>query len=122
MICRKYGIKTHFKGNRTIKNILIQPRDKDPLERKSEVITWYQCVKLTYNEECIGETLMTFRERYKEHLKELSAFYGQSNQAEHSTDPENFTIIGREDHGLARTIKEQIYIRCQQPHTQWECG
>ena len=27
------------------------------------------------------------------------------------TMPGNFNIIGREDHGLARTIKESIYIR-----------
>ena len=37
--------------------------------------------------------------------------YGQSYQSGHSTDPDNFTIIGKEDHGLARTIKESIYIR-----------
>ena len=29
-ICKRYGIKTHFKGNRTIKNILVKPKDKDP--------------------------------------------------------------------------------------------
>ena len=34
-----------------------------------------------------------------------------STQTGHSTTPENFNIIGREDHGLARTIKESIYIR-----------
>ena len=27
----------------------------------------------------------------------------------------NFTSIGREDHGLARTIKESIYIRVNNP-------
>ena len=38
-ICRKYGIQNHFKGNRTIKNILITPKDKDPLDRKKEPST-----------------------------------------------------------------------------------
>ena len=33
-MCRKYSIQTHFKGSRTIKNILVGPKDKDPLERK----------------------------------------------------------------------------------------
>ena len=32
-ICRKYDIQTHFTGNRTIKEILIKPKDKDPLDR-----------------------------------------------------------------------------------------
>ena len=33
----------------------------------------------------------------------------------HSTTPENFNIIGKEDKGLARTIKESIYIRVNNP-------
>lgn len=32
-----------------------------------------------------------------------------------STTPENFNIIGREDHGLDRTIKGSIYIRVNNP-------
>ena len=32
-ICRKYGIQTHFKGTRTIKNILVKSKDEDPLDR-----------------------------------------------------------------------------------------
>ena len=34
MICSKYGIQTHFKGNSTIKNLLVSPKDKDPMENK----------------------------------------------------------------------------------------
>ena len=30
-------------------------------------------------------------------------------------NPDNFTIIGREDHGLAKTNKESIYIRVNSP-------
>ena len=37
------------------------------------------------------------------------------------SNPDSFTIIGREDHGLARTIKEFTYIKSQQLHTQQEC-
>ena len=33
-ICSKYGIQTHFKGNRTIKEMLVKPKDKDPIDRK----------------------------------------------------------------------------------------
>ena len=68
-ICRKYGIQTHFKGNRTIMNILVKPKDRDPLDRKSGVIYWYQCGELTCDEEYTGETSRTFGERYKEHMK-----------------------------------------------------
>ena len=53
-ICSKYGIQTHFKGNRTIKEILVKPKDKDPLDRKSGAIYWYQCGGLACNEEYIA--------------------------------------------------------------------
>ena len=33
-ICSKYGIQTHFKGNRTIKEILVKPKDKDPIDKE----------------------------------------------------------------------------------------
>ena len=66
---------------------------------------WMWC-----DEEYIGETSRTFGERFKEHLKEPLSIHVQSTQTGH-----NFNIIGREDHGLARTIKESIYIRVNNP-------
>ena len=33
-ICRKYGIQTYFKGNRTIKEMLVKPKHKDPLDKE----------------------------------------------------------------------------------------
>ena len=63
------------------------------------------------NEEYIREMSRTLGERYKEHLKEPSPIHAHITQAGHITNPVNFTIIGREGHGLARTIQESIYIR-----------
>ena len=91
------------------------PKDKDPLDRQGGTIYWYQYGELVCEEEYIGETTRTFWERYKEHLKQPSPIYGHSNQSEHSTNPDIFIIIGREDHGLARTIKESVYIRVNNP-------
>ena len=33
-ICGRYGIKTHFKGGSTIKNLLVSPRTKTPWSTK----------------------------------------------------------------------------------------
>ena len=55
-ICGRYSIQTHFKGNSTIKNLLVSTRDKDPMVNKSGPIYWFQCSDLTCNVECIGET------------------------------------------------------------------
>ena len=65
MICKKYGIQTLSKCKSTIRNILVKPKDKDPLDRKCGDIYWYQCRELTRDEENIGETSRTFGKRYK---------------------------------------------------------
>ena len=40
-----------------------------------------------------------------------SAIHHHSSQTGHPTNHNNFQIIGREGHNLARYIKESIYIR-----------
>ena len=40
---------------------------------------------------------------------------GHSSQTGHPTNHNNFQIIGREGHNLARNIKESIYIRVNNP-------
>ena len=73
-ICGRYGIQTHFKGGRTIENLLVSLQGKDPMVNQSGVIYWYQCGDLGCDDEYIGETSRTFGERYKEHLKAPSTF------------------------------------------------
>ena len=63
----------------------------------------------------MGKTSRTFGERFKEHLKEPSHIHTHSNNTGHPTTQDNFYIIGREDHCIARTIKESTYIRVNNP-------
>ena len=110
-ICGKYGIKVHFKGNTTIKQILMKPKDQDPMDNKSGVIYSYQCNNIACDEKNIGETARTMGERHKEHLKQPSPIHVHIQQTGHNITHTSFNIIGREDQGQARTIKESIYIR-----------
>ena len=114
-ICGRYGIQTHFKSGSSIKNLLMSHKDKDPLVKQSGAIYWYQCGDLGCNDEYIGETSRTFGERYKEYLKAPSPIHHHSNQTGHPTSHNNFQIIGREGHNLARNIKESIFIRVNNP-------
>ena len=114
-ICGRYDIQTHFKGGNTIKNLLVSPKDKDSMVNQSGAIYWHQCCDLGYDDEYIGETSKTFGERYKEHLKAPSPIHHHSNQTGHPTSHNNFQIIGREGHNLARNIKESIFIRVNNP-------
>ena len=52
-ICSRYGIQNHFKGNSTIKNLLVTPKDKDPMANKSGAIYWFQCWGLTCDDEYV---------------------------------------------------------------------
>ena len=94
-ICERYGIHTPFKGNSTIKDLLVSPQDKDPMVNKSGAIYWFQCGDLTCNDEYIGETSRTIGESFKEHLKDPSPIHHHSSNTSHPTTQQNFHIIGR---------------------------
>ena len=82
---------------------------------KSGVIYWFQCDELTCDDEYIGETSKTFVGRFKECLKGPSPIHHHSNNIGHPASENNFQIIGREEHGLAKNIKESIFIRVNNP-------
>ena len=52
--CGKYGVQTHFNGNRTLKQLQVKSKDQDPKEKQSGVIYRYQCGEIMCNEEYIG--------------------------------------------------------------------
>ena len=90
-------------------------KDQDPKDSKSGVIYSCQCHILDCDEEYIGKTARTLAERRKEHLKQPSPIHRHSQTTGHSIENNNFNIIGREDWGQARIIKESIYIRVNNP-------
>ena len=91
------------------------PKDKDTIVSQSGTIYWFQCGDLSYDDGYIGETPRIFSERFKEHLKDSSPIHQQSNHTGHPTSQNNFQIIRREEHGIARNIKESIFIRVNNP-------
>ena len=114
-IRNKYGVQAYFRGGNTLKNLLMFPKDKDEMKKKSNIIYWYRCGRTECDDEYIGESARTFEERFKEHLKAPSPIYEHDNITGHKTSVENFIIIGREGHGISRTIQEAIYIRVDNP-------
>ena len=70
---------------------------------------------LSCDDEYIGETCRTFGERYKWHLKDLSCIHQHSNHTSHPTCHNDFQIMEREGHSLARNIKESMFIRVNNP-------
>ena len=110
-ICKKYDIQVYFKGARTIKDLLVEPKDKDHITKKSGIIYRYRCDRVECDEEYIGESSRTFGERFTEHLKAPFPIFDHSNITGHNTTLENFSTVGREDQNLMRLIRESIYTR-----------
>ena len=105
----------YFKGGNTIKNLLVAPKDQDPIFNKSEIIYRYRCGRVDCDDEYIGESSRTFRERFREYQKAPSPIYDHSNNTGHQVTIDNFSIVGREDQNLSRAIKEALYIRVNNP-------
>ena len=68
-ICNKHGVQVHYKGGNTIKGLLMAPKDKDHITKKSGIIYRFKCHRVDCDDEYIGESSRTFGERFKEHLK-----------------------------------------------------
>ena len=96
-VCKKHGIQVYFKGGKTIKDLLVAPKDEDHITKKTGMIYRCKCDRVECNEEYVGESSRTFGERFKEHLKPPSPIYDHFNTMGHTTILENFSIVGRED-------------------------
>ena len=121
-ICKEHGMHIYFKGGKTIKDLLMVPKDKDHITKTSGIIYRYKCDRLECDEEYIRESARTFGERFREHLKATSPIYNLCNTTGHTTALDNFTRVGREDHNLMRLINESIYIRVNNPSLNRNIG
>ena len=121
-VCSKHGVQVYFKGGTTIKNLKMAPNDQDPIEKKSGVIYRCKCGRVECDEEYIGESSRTFGQRFREHLKAPSTMYDHFNITGHNVPIDNFSIVGREDQNLIRTIKEALYIRVNNPSLNINIG
>ena len=54
-IFRKYGVEVYFRGGSTIRDLLVHPKDRDTILKKSGVIYLYRCGRVDCGEEYIGE-------------------------------------------------------------------
>ena len=121
-VCSKHGVQVYFKGGTTIKNLLMAPKDQDPMQKKSGVIYRYKCDRVECDAEYIGVSLRTFEERCREHLKASSPIYNHFNITGHNVTIDNFSIVGRKNQYLMRTIKEALYIRVNNPSLNKNIG
>ena len=112
----------HFKGANTIRQLLVHPKDKDNILKKSGVIYRYTCGRVDCEDEYIGESGRTFAERFREHLRSPSHIYDHYKTTGHEVFLDNFSIVGRDDQSMTRTIREAMLIRVNDPSLNRNIG
>ena len=122
VICRKHGVNMYFKGGNTTKDLLVHPKDRDTILQKIGMIYRFKSGRANCKEEYIGESGRTFAERFREHMKAPSLIHDHHNISGHEVSLNNFSIVGREDQNIVRTIKEAILIRVNDPSLNRNIG
>ena len=82
----------------------------------------YKCGRVGCKEEYIGESGKPFAERFREHMRAPSPIHDHFNITGHEVSLDNFSIVGREDQSIARTIKEAMLIRVNDPSLNRNIG
>ena len=103
-------------------NFSWHPKDKDNKLQKSRVINKYKCPQINCTEEYIGESGRALGDRYKEHPKAPSPIHLHTTISGHPVSPDCFSIVDRESQGMARNIKETVYIRVNDPSLNRNLG
>ena len=132
-IFREYGISTYVKLYKTLRNVLVHPKDKRTVGQTGECVYKIPChnCSSTY----IGETGRSYGKRQEEHRKEvesisnktliradrkdLAAETNKSAITDHVAKESHIfhwssaTILDRESHRRTRQLKESIRIRME---------
>ena len=120
-ICGKDGIQTYFKGNTTIKKSSWNPRTRTPRTKKLgnlQLPVQPHCLWWGVHRGDIKDPWWEIHGTPKATLSHPCAHTANR----HNTTDTSFNIIGREDQGLARIIKESIYIRVNNPTLNCNIG
>ena len=128
-IFRKYGINTAIKPDRTLRQLLVHPKDQCTVEQTGECVYRIPC----HNCNCtyIRETGRNYGKRQEEHRKEVESIsnrrsHDQTERAaemnksaitdhvakeNHVINWSGAKILEREGHRKTRQVKESIWIR-----------
>ncbi len=125
-VFKKHNTNVAFKPERTIRNMLVAPKDKPPRDSACGVVYKIECGGC--DSEYIGETGRQLGTRLKEHRKSLatgtlaSAVSEHSMREGHPIDWDSVKIIDRESVDIPRKVREAIHIRRRQPQMNRDGG
>ena len=118
-ICRRHGVEMFFKEATPSKSSWYTPKTEMPSRKR--VVYRFRCGRVNCEEEYIGKSGRTFAEVQRAH-KAPSPIHDHHNITSHEVSLDNFSIVGSEDHNIARSIKEAILIGVNDPSLNRNIG
>ena len=118
-------IQVCFKGQNTIKSMLMHHKDKINPSLKKDVVYQWSCTDPACKSSYIGETCRSLGERVKKHSKEgtNSAIYQHCITKGHPLPKvDQFKVIDQEKSQITREAKEAIHIRKSDPELNRNVG
>ena len=122
-VIKSYGIRTHVKPTKKLKDILCKPKDR--LEPKEVCGPVYKIVcggseGEDWPADYVGETERTLKARFAEHRRPSSSSsevtkYINKGDPTHDIKFEETQILDRDPSSLTRGVREAIYIRAHKP-------
>ncbi len=122
-IFKKHGVSTYHKPTNKLREILVKPKDKTPMEQQSGVV--YQLTCDNCDKMYIGETSRSLGTRYKEHTAgrhPRTAVGEHLDDTGHKCSLKEAKILDKEDQVYRRRIKEAIRIHQGRPELNRDTG
>ena len=122
-IFKKHKINVCFKPHRTLRQLLVRPKDKSNKQEICGPIYHIKCEgdqNTKCNKDYIGETERTLKARFMEHRRpssstsEVSRHIHQDSPG-HAVSLESINILDRDPSWFERGVKEAVYIRAHRP-------
>ena len=112
------AVKVCFKGVKTLKSLLMHPKDKVPNSQKKDVVYHWECQADSCSSSYIGETSRSLGKRVKKHSKlSTSAILKHCTDFYHPlASIKNFSIIDKDSSQITQEAKEAIHIRRLDPN------
>ena len=121
---QEVGVTTSFKPHKTLRKLLVAPKDKPPHDQTSGTVYKFKCGGCTST--YIGESGRPLGKRIKEHCSvrklSTSAISEHIRPTNHQFDPEQVEILAKETKDFPRRVLEAIYIKQQEPSLNRDQG
>ena len=119
---RAHNISVSFKPYNTLRQQLVNVKDKTPRDNRCNLVYGYKCPAEDCGKTYVGETKQALKQRLSQHRKPSygaqynSAIYTHMCETGHSFTNKDVKILDKEEDWHSRGVKEAIHTRIEKPH------